>query len=423
MKNIHYSWWICAACTLLIFCTMGLTTNAFTVFQPYLIADGGLSNTQASLVVAIRNLFALFSMGIIEEFYRQAGIRLGASIAVAGIALSLLMFGAAHSFLGYSLAAAFTGVFYGLGGMFPISIIIGRWFRSHLALALGISAAGTGFATIVMPPLITLMIERFSLSFAFYAEAAFTAAAMLVIYAMLRNRPEEKGLAPLFTGKMEPGPQLNLRQNGAGRSVNLAMALAVVLIGIFGNVGFSHLAVLYKSAGMDQLTIAYLITFVGLVLTAGKFIYGYATDRLGASRSGYIFFGLVLLGYALCALAEQTGHAVALAAMVCLGLGLPLPSVGLSVFAADTAAPSEYPRIVKRFQAAYMLGALSFGPIPGMIADASGSYVPFYWLLVGVTGLALLLVQGSYWRMGVMQAREGKMLEAVEVLAKTGAGH
>ncbi len=209
MKNIHYSWWICAGCTLLIFCTMGLTTNAFTVFQPYLIADGGLSNTQASLVVSIRNLFALFSMFIIEWFYRQSGIRLGVSIAVAGIALSLVMFGAAHSFLGYSLAAAVTGVFYGLGGMFPISIIIGRWFRSHLALALGISAAGTGFATIVMPPLITLMVERQSLSFAFYAEAAFTAAALLVIYAVLRNHPEEKGLAPLYTGKMEPGPHLN----------------------------------------------------------------------------------------------------------------------------------------------------------------------------------------------------------------------
>lgn len=422
MKNIHYSWWVCAACTLLIFCTMGLTTNAFTVFQPYLITNGGLSNTQASLIVTIRNLFGLFSMLIIEWFYRQAGIRLGATIAVAGIALSLLMFGAAHSFLGYSLAAAVTGIFYGLGGMFPISIIIGRWFRSHLALALGISAAGTGFATIVMPPLITAMVERVSLSFAFFAEAGFTAATMLVIYAVLRNRPEEKGLAPLFTGKLEPGPHINEKQSGAGRGVNLAMALAVVLIGIFGNVGFSHLAVLYKSAGLDTTTIAFLITFVGVILTAGKFIYGYATDRLGASRSSFIFFGLVLVGYALCALAEQTGQAVALAAMACLGLGLPLPSVGLSVFAADTAAPAEYGKIVKRFQAAYMLGALSFGPVPGMIADATGSYVPFYWLLVGVTGLAMLLVQGSYWSMKAQNAKRGKETDSAAVFAETGAG-
>ncbi len=200
------------------------------------------------------------------------------------------------------------------------------------------------------------------------------------------------------------------------------MALAVVLIGIFGNVGFSHLAVLYKTTGLDNISIAFLITFVGVVLTAGKFIYGYTTDRLGASRSGYIFFGLVLVGYALCALAEQTGKTAAMAAMVCLGLGLPLPSVGLSVFAADTAAPSEYGKIVKRFQAAYMLGALSFGPIPGIIADATGSYVPFYWLLVAVTGVAMVLVQGSYWRMGVQEAARGKLAEAVGVLAKTGAG-
>ena len=43
MEKKKYRWVICAGCTLMFFCTAGLGMTGFTVYQPYLISDGGLT--------------------------------------------------------------------------------------------------------------------------------------------------------------------------------------------------------------------------------------------------------------------------------------------------------------------------------------------------------------------------------------------
>lgn len=120
---------------------------------------------------------------------------------------------------------------------------------------------------------------------------------------------------------------------------------------------------------------------------------------MGAYRSGFLFFGLLIAGEILCCLAGTAGLNTALTAMLCLGLGLPLSTVGLSVYASDMAPSSGYERTVRWFQMAYMIGALVFGPVPGMIADATGSYIPFYILISLFAAVSMLFVQLSYKRM------------------------
>lgn len=126
--RVHYAWVICGACTLMLFVAMGLNSNVFTVYQPYILSRYGFSNTQCSL-------------------------------------------------------------------------LIGRWFHARRGLAFGIGTTGSGIATIIMPPLITALIEQRSLSFAFYTEAAITALTSLLILLLIRGRPEELGLRPYTTGE------------------------------------------------------------------------------------------------------------------------------------------------------------------------------------------------------------------------------
>ena len=138
MTRLHYSWFICAGGTLLLFCTVGLNTSAFSVYQPYMIAAGGLSNTQGSEITTLRSLAALLSFLLVEGYYRRTDLRLGVTLAAVGSALAFVLFGLARDFAGYCLAAIVAGVAYGFGGMIPVSMLIDRWFRSHKALALGI---------------------------------------------------------------------------------------------------------------------------------------------------------------------------------------------------------------------------------------------------------------------------------------------
>ena len=59
----------------------------------------------------------------------------------------------------------------------------------------------------------------------------------------------------------------------------------------------------------------------------------------------------------------------------------------------------DYDRTVKWFTSAYMLGSLVTGPIPGLMADHLGSYVPAYFLFAVLTALAMAIIQGLYRRL------------------------
>ena len=41
MKRLHRAWAICLGCTLMLFVCGGLSVNAFSVTQPYVLAYGG----------------------------------------------------------------------------------------------------------------------------------------------------------------------------------------------------------------------------------------------------------------------------------------------------------------------------------------------------------------------------------------------
>ena len=58
-------------------------------------------------------------------------------------------------------------------------------------------------------------------------------------------------------------------------------------------------------------------------------------------------------------------------------------------------------RAVRSINIAYTVGVLVFGPMPGILADRLGSYVPAYGLFVLFSGATLLLVQRTYTRAGL----------------------
>ena len=68
----------------------------------------------------------------------------------------------------------------------------------------------------------------------------------------------------------------------------------------------------------------------------------------------------------------------------------------LTVYAKDLSSPEEFADIVRQNQIAYLLGALLFGSVPGLLADWTGSYTAFYGLLTVLAVFAMVVVQRSY---------------------------
>ena len=54
MKRLHSAWGVCLGCTLMLLVCGGLCVNAFSVAQPYILAQNGFTNTQTSMITTVR---------------------------------------------------------------------------------------------------------------------------------------------------------------------------------------------------------------------------------------------------------------------------------------------------------------------------------------------------------------------------------
>ena len=75
MRRFHYAWLICAGGTVMLFTSIGLGVNVFSVFQPHLMQFAGLTNTQASFITTTRSLFMLLGMMSAGALADKIGLR------------------------------------------------------------------------------------------------------------------------------------------------------------------------------------------------------------------------------------------------------------------------------------------------------------------------------------------------------------
>ena len=312
------------------------------------------------------------------------------------IGISCFTFGLCKTFPMYCLSAAITGVGYCLGGMVPLSLIISNWFTARRSLALGISSAGSGISTIFVPPVVTLLIQNRGLKTAFFCEGTFVLLVTAVTWCLLRTHPADLGLEPYGAPIQSPVSP----SKGQERKLPVVpILLAAFLLGGPLGPAFSHLAVLFSSKGFDPMVVAGLISYLGIALCVGKVISGHLYDRLGGLRTNYCIFLMYLAGHLLCVGANNVPMAVL--ALTVFAFGVSVSAVSPAVWAADLASAEDYPKLVRTITVSYTAGMLFSGPIPGILADRTGSYAPAYLLFAAFLAVSMALVQGVYHRYGL----------------------
>lgn len=403
LKRVHYGWWVCLAGTLLIFITMGVASNGFSIFMPYVREEIGLTNTQTSSLVTIRCLVSFLSMLVIGKYYQLFSLRAGTAVASALVALGYCIYGFSRTYLHFCVSSAILGLGYGMGTMIPVSLLMNRWFVKHQALALSICATGSGLATVLMPPVTTWLVEHLSLSAAFLAEGVAIFALTLVIALVMRNDPAEMGLLPY--GAESAGQEARATddpartESGAYFPASAWVLIFLVSLGMgaVANPGISHLAVLYTSEGFPSMTVALLVSATGVMITLSKILYGSVSDWIGGLKSS-VLFGLVLtVAHGMCCLAFTGSLPVAGVTVFLLGLGYPIATVGPSLWAGELSPKDRYPAVLRSLQLAYAGGSLLCSNVPGLLADTfQGSYLPAYGLFTVLLAASLVLLVLSY---------------------------
>ena len=400
MHKPHYAWMVCLGAALSLFAVMGLGVNTFTIYQPEIISLNGFTNAQGSWITTTRSLFILGTLLTVNQLCAKLGLRLVMTLGMFLLGLSCFSFGLSTTFPMYCFSAALTGVGYCLGGMVPLSLIISNWFTARRGLALGLASAGSGVATIFAPTIVTRLIRSSGLKTAFFAEGTLILVLCTIVFLLLRDTPASTGRTP-YGGKPAASTPSDSSRAGHGKKPVLLILLASFLLG--GPVGpaFSHLTVLFTTEGFDPLTVAGLISYMGLAITVSKIFCGQLYDRLGGLWSNYIVLGVYQVGILLCALAGTGSLPLAYLAITAFSFGISVTGVSPAVWAKDLVSDTDYAATVRAITTAYTLGMLVFGPIPGIMADRFGSYVPAYLLFALFHLILTALIQGVYHRLGV----------------------
>lgn len=396
MKKIHYAWFVCAGCALLLFCTSGLSINAFTIYQPYILKLNNFTNSQSSMIITVRNLFSFASFLAVRFYYKHLSKRTGMAIAGALTVIGFVVFGAAKSFVTYCIAAAAVGIGYGFGTMVPITIILSEWFIEKRNTAIAVCSAVTGISTLGIPSLTAKLIEKTGIRFAFWSEAGVIALLIFISFCLIRNHPQDKGILPY--GSDAENTKIRMPEIGLNASDKLLIVPALLLIGAVMNVSYSHLTVHFTSSGYSASQAALAVAVSGVVLTLSKILFGRLGDRKSNYFCNYLFSAILIAGL-FGFIFIRRGLPVLFGSTALYSCGLSFTAVGLSVWANDLSSEKDYDKNVQLFQTLYSAGSLLFSPVPGLIADKyNGSYNRAFVMFFVFAFYVIFAVQLTYIR-------------------------
>ena len=399
-----YRYVICFCSCLLIFMSVGLLSNAFPIYFPFIMKEHQFSNTQLSLLTTMRSVTALICMFFTDRYYARLNLKSGILLALSCGIISFVIYGTTDSPLLYDIAAAISGICYGLGGVIPASLLIHRWFSEHAASAMGLAASGTGIASILGPILITRMVQSIGLSKTFLTEACLIAAGTLFLLLTVRNEPPafpehsdttsdstlisagDDRKAAISADSSESGPQLLFLER-------LRVTAGFFFVGVIGLTSYSSLSMLFTTTGHSIEEVSSVLALLGGMLILGKCSFGLVSDRFDSSNA-LICYGLLLLsGQTLCCFSAVSGPLLLRLTLVFFGLGAAIPGVSIPILTADLCSPADYAKTLKNYQITYTLGGLLTSTLPGILADLTGSYLTSHVLFVFcAAGILLFLV-------------------------------
>lgn len=216
-RGVHYAWVILATVLFIQALRTGIRLS-FGVFIDPLVEQYGWSRGAISFAYTLQ-----FLSGIpVTLMAGWLGERLGARmvVVVATLLFTLGMVLTAHASTLWQFYLSFGVLVGGVGTtalIIVLPIVLTRWFYHSLGLAMGLAWMGVGVGPIFISPLFRWLIENVGWQESFYLVGIGAGAAMLAGAAVLRNRPQDKGLPPYglapgasVAGGQDPAPAITV---------------------------------------------------------------------------------------------------------------------------------------------------------------------------------------------------------------------
>lgn len=409
--RVHPAWGVAVVGFVALLAAAGFRAAPGALMVP-LQDEFGWSTSTMSLAVSVNlvlfGLTAPFAAALMDRF----GMR-----QVVATALTLIALGAGGSVLmtaSWQLVV-FWGVLIGLGtgsmALVFAATIANRWFARRRGLVMGILTAGSATGQLIFLPPVAAIAESVGWRAASLVVAGAALLAVPVVWLVLRDHPEDRGVLPYGADPSTYVPPARSTAGAARRAFTgltvaarrpafwaLAGAFAICGATTNGLIGI-HFIPSAHDHGMPTTVAAGLLAAVGIFDIAGTIASGWLTDRVDPRLllvAYYVFRGVGLL--ALPWLLSDAVHPSMVVFIVVYGLDWvatvpPTAALCRELF-------GDHGTIVFGWVfAAHQLGAAAAALAAGVIRDAFGTYTFAWWggaaLCVVAAVLSLVIRRAS----------------------------
>jgi MFS family permease len=296
-RSLFYGYTICLAGFFIILVAYGVRFSYGVFFTP-MATQLGLSSAATSAAYSISMIMEGISslvLGMLSDRYGPRWI-----LTVSGILIGLgyCLMPLVHS--GWQLYLLY-GVLIGIGqgGIFiPIISTIARWFDARRSLMTGVVASGIGLGMLVLSPLSSGLIQRFSWETTFVALGVVILMVILIAAQFFKRDPYGMGLKAygeerLSTAAVEQKLADGFSFNQALRTNQFWLISSVVLLfGFYATSVTVHVVPDAIDHRIPAQTAAAILAVNGAFMSGGRVLLGNLADRVGNRR--VFILGLVL---------------------------------------------------------------------------------------------------------------------------------
>lgn len=405
-RRLHYAWVVAAVTFLVLLVTAAVRATPGVLMVP-LSEEFGWSTAAISAAIAIN--IALF--GLIGPFAASLMNRWGVRRLVL-CALGLLTFSVIlttqmtarwHLTLLWGLCV---GTATGVTSMVLAVVVTNRWFEKHRGLVLGFLTAANATGQLVFLPVLARMIQASGWRSASWIVALFAALVFVIVFAWMKNRPEDVGLGAYgsyfsdarsaVNPPLEPVAALRIAVRSPAFWV-LAGSFFICGASTNGLIG-THLIAACHDVGISEVRAAGLLAMMGVFDILGTTASGWLTDRFS---SRYLLFGYYALrGVSLMFLPHTLAAGGNTLNWFAIFYGLDwIATVPPTVRLTTQAFGRENTGVIYGWiGASHQLGASLSALLTGALRTSFGDYSPAFWIIGAIcvlTGFAFLFLRKS----------------------------
>jgi len=302
-RNVHYAWIIVALTFIVVVVTAGVRAAPGVLIVP-LEGEFHWSRATISLAVGINllvyGLIGPFAAAVMDRFGVRRTMTLALAATAAGVALSPAM---QHAWQLILLWGVIVGLSTGFIGAYLAAYIAARWFRTREGLVIGLLTAANAAGQLVFLPTMAALVTYAGWRVMSLALAATVMIFVPVLAVLMRERPEDLGLAPYGdnTGqRAAPSPVGNpvgvafraLWEGARTRDFWLIAAGYFVCGATTNGLIGTHLIPACVDHGLTEVAGAGLLAATGVFALIGGTISGWLSDRWDNRFLLFWYYGL-----------------------------------------------------------------------------------------------------------------------------------